>query len=147
MLTIRFSRIGKKRKPFYRIIISEKQKDTKGKYLELLGHYNPHTKETVLKVDRIKHWIGVGAGMSDSIFNLLVNHKVVESDTKRRSVFISKKRREKKKDKDTDEQKDIKKDEKPVDSDSKKQKADEVPEQKPEQKEAPDASEKVADEK
>ena len=92
MLTIRFSRIGKKGKPFYRIIISEKAKDTQGRYLELLGHYNPHTKEAAIKADRINHWVRLGATMSNSVFNLMVRHKVIESDEKRRSVFISKKR-------------------------------------------------------
>lgn len=95
MLTIRFSRIGKRRKPFYRIIISEKQQDTQGHYLELLGHYNPHTKEATLKGDRITHWLGLGAATSDTVFNLLVKHKLITSDQKRRSVTISARRAEK----------------------------------------------------
>jgi len=95
MLIIRFSRIGKKKKAFYRIIISEKSKDTKGTYLELLGHYNPHTKAVVLKKDRITHWLERGAATSNSIFNLLVTHGVITSDTKKKSVFLSKKRKEK----------------------------------------------------
>lgn len=92
MLTIRFSRIGKRKNPFYRIIISEKQRDTHDRYLELLGHYDPRTKEVSLKADRIVHWIGKGATTSNSVFNLLVKHKIIQSDTKRKSVAISKKR-------------------------------------------------------
>lgn len=95
MLTIRFSRGGKKKKPFYRIIISEKHKDTQNKYLELLGHYNPHTKQAVFKTDRIRYWVQQGATVSNSVFNLLVSHDILESDTKRRSVFISVKRAKK----------------------------------------------------
>ncbi|MEK7584475.1 MAG: 30S ribosomal protein S16 [Patescibacteria group bacterium] len=95
MLIIRFSRIGKKKKAFYRIIISEKSKDTHGTYLELLGHYNPHTKAVVLKKDRITYWLERGAMTSNSIFNLLVTQGVIKSETKRKSVFLSKKRKEK----------------------------------------------------
>ncbi|OGY92087.1 MAG: 30S ribosomal protein S16 [Candidatus Komeilibacteria bacterium RIFCSPLOWO2_01_FULL_52_15] len=92
MLTIRFARIGTRKKPFFRIIISEKSKDTQGQYLELLGHYNPRTKEVTLKTDRITYWLGLGATASNSVYNLLVNQKIVHADKKRRSVHISKKR-------------------------------------------------------
>ena len=91
MLTIRLSRIGKKRKPFYRLIISEKTKDPWGTFLEQLGHFNPHTKEAVLKADRIKYWISVGAQMSNTVNNLLVKEGVIKAD-KEKSVFISKNR-------------------------------------------------------
>lgn len=91
MLTIRFSRIGKKKKPFYRLIISEKTKDTWGTYLEQLGHYDPQTKVAALKTDRIKYWLGVGAQTSNSVHNLLVKEAVIKDD-KAKSVFISKNR-------------------------------------------------------
>jgi len=95
MLTIRFSRVGKKKKPQYRIVISEKSQDTQGHYLELLGHYNPHTKDATLKEERIKFWLERGATASNSVFNLLVTKKIIQSDKKRRSVTISAKRAEK----------------------------------------------------
>jgi small subunit ribosomal protein S16 len=95
MLTIRFSRVGKRKKPFFRIIVSEKHKDTQGHYLELLGHYNPHTKEAVLKADRISHWLTLGAMTSDTVYNLLVKHKIIQSDTHRKVVHISDKRKAK----------------------------------------------------
>jgi small subunit ribosomal protein S16 len=60
MLTIRFSRVGKKSFPTYRLIISEKARDPYGKSLEILGSYNPHTKDLVAKADRIKYWISKG---------------------------------------------------------------------------------------
>jgi len=65
MLTIRLSRVGKKNMPMYRLIISEKSRDTYGKSLEILGSYNPHTKELQAKADRIKHWLSMGSGMSE----------------------------------------------------------------------------------
>jgi len=92
MLAIRFSRIGKRKKPFYKIIISEKEKTPRSRYLELLGHYNPHTKDTSFNTERIQYWLSKGATVSTSVFNLFVKHKLVTSDEQRRSVFISKKR-------------------------------------------------------
>lgn len=92
MLTIRFARIGKRRQPFFRIIVSEKARDTKGTYLELLGNYNPRTKEVTFKNDRIQHWLGRGAQASASVFNLFVQHKIIAGD-KRRAVFLTTKRK------------------------------------------------------
>ncbi|PIT90354.1 MAG: 30S ribosomal protein S16 [Candidatus Komeilibacteria bacterium CG10_big_fil_rev_8_21_14_0_10_41_13] len=94
MLSIRFTRVGKKKQPHYRIIVLEKHKDPWGKYLELLGNYNPKTKEAILKVDRIKHWLSVGAQASETVHNLLIKEGVVEGK-KKRALKISKKRRTK----------------------------------------------------
>ncbi len=96
MLTIRLSRVGKKKQPMYRLIVSEKSKDPWGRYLENLGTYNPrvHPSATTFKVARIKYWIGKGAQTSDTVWNLFVDQKIVEGD-KRRKVKISKKRKEK----------------------------------------------------
>ena len=78
MLTIRLSRVGKKGYPTYRLIISEKQRDPYGKALEILGAYNPHTKELQAKEDRVTYWISKGAGMSDTVNNLLISKKIIE---------------------------------------------------------------------
>ena len=78
MLTIRLSQVGKKNKKMYRLIISEKARDTFGRALEILGSYNPHSKELVVKADRIKHWISNGAGMSPTVNNLLITNKIIE---------------------------------------------------------------------
>src|SRR3989344_3588472 len=61
MLKIRLARIGKKKQPLYRIIVSESSRDTYGKFLELLGHYNPFSKVCEVKKDRIEYWISKGA--------------------------------------------------------------------------------------
>jgi len=78
MLTIRLSRVGQKNKPMYRLVISEKGRDPYGRALEILGSYNPHTKELQAKADRIKYWISQGSGMSDSVNNLLIEKKIIE---------------------------------------------------------------------
>ncbi len=73
MLQIKLSRIGTKNKPMYRLIVSERGRDPYGRALEILGSYNPYTKELISKDDRIKHWISVGSGMTPSVNNLLVD--------------------------------------------------------------------------
>ncbi len=80
MLTIRLTRSGKKKKPTFRIIVSEKARDTVGTFLELLGHVNPHTKPATveLKTERIKHWLSKGASASSTVHNLLVDAKLID---------------------------------------------------------------------
>ena len=96
MLIIRLQRLGKKKFPTYRLVISEKTKDTQGTYLEELGNFNPHAKENqlVAKIDRIKYWISKGAQMSDTINNLFIANGIVEGK-KKKSVYLSKKRQTK----------------------------------------------------
>lgn len=85
MLSIRFSRKGKKKYSVYRLIITEKQKDPFGDYLENLGTYNPHTKEAELNAERIKYWLERGAQATASVHNLLVEKKVITADKVRAS--------------------------------------------------------------
>lgn len=78
MLTIRLSRIGTKKKPMYRLIISEKARDTFGRSLEILGSYNPFSKDLQVKADRIQYWLSQGAQASATVNNLLVERKIIE---------------------------------------------------------------------
>lgn len=96
MLHIRFSRVGKKKQPMYRMIVCEKTKDPWGDYLENLGTYNPrvHPAAIQLKADRIQEWIGKGAQCSDTVWNLLLDQGVVKGE-KRKTIEISKRRAEK----------------------------------------------------
>ena len=94
MLSIRFSRTGKKKQPYFRVILTEKQKDPWGKYIELLGNYNPRTKEAKLKEDRIKYWLSVGAQCTVSIHNLLIKLGLIEGK-KKNPVKVSKTRQAK----------------------------------------------------
>lgn len=61
----------------YRLIISEKARDPWGRALEILGSYNPFSKELQVKADRIKHWISQGAQMSATVNNLLLEKKII----------------------------------------------------------------------
>jgi small subunit ribosomal protein S16 len=94
MLMIRLSRIGKKKQPTFRLIVSEKTKDPWGDYLELLGNYNPRTKAMNLKEDRIKHWLEKGAQPSDTVQNLLIKAGLSQG-AKKKSVYLTKKRKAK----------------------------------------------------
>jgi small subunit ribosomal protein S16 len=94
MLTIRLQRLGKVKKPSYRLVISENEKDTQGRSLEILGIYNPVEQPKVieLKADRIKHWLSQGAQTSNTVHNLLVRQGIVEAKDKKKSISISDKR-------------------------------------------------------
>ena len=85
MLTIRLSRIGKKKKPMYRLVVSEKARDPYGRALEILGSYNPFTKELITKKDRIEYYIGNGAQMSNTVNNLLLENKIIEGEKRKAS--------------------------------------------------------------
>ncbi len=69
MLTIRLSRIGKKKRPFYRVVVIERTRPRDGRVRELVGTYDPLKKPAEIKLDaeRIKYWLGVGAQPSDTV--------------------------------------------------------------------------------
>jgi len=89
MLKIRLTRRGKKNKPFYRVVVAEHTAPIKGKFIEVLGFLNPHTKEKNLKEDRIKYWIEKGAQCSDTVHNLLVANGVIKGP--KRAIKLKKK--------------------------------------------------------
>jgi len=69
---IRFTRIGKKHAPIYRIVATDSRRKRDGKFLENLGTYNPMTKEIVqFHAERINYWISVGAIVTDSVQRLI----------------------------------------------------------------------------
>ncbi|MBP6943163.1 MAG: 30S ribosomal protein S16 [Candidatus Buchananbacteria bacterium] len=80
MLSIRFTRVGKKKQPTYRIIVTEKTRDPWGKHVEILGNYNPRTKEAQLQAEKILGWIKKGAQATATVHNLLVNQGIIKAD-------------------------------------------------------------------
>lgn len=94
MLSIRFSRLGKKGQPYFRIIVVDKHKDPWGHYLECLGKYNPRTKELQLEKEAAKLWLSKGAQPSNSIHNLFVSQGLIEAKKVKVSK-ISRKRKDK----------------------------------------------------
>lgn len=89
MLKIRLTRRGKRNKAFFRLVVAEQASPIKGRFLEVLGFLNPHTKEKNIKAERVKYWIGKGAQCSDTAHNLLVKEGVVEGP--KRAVKMKKK--------------------------------------------------------
>ncbi|MEX0788703.1 MAG: 30S ribosomal protein S16 [Anaerolineales bacterium] len=73
MVRIRLRRVGSKHQPSYRIVAAEKETARDGRFLEILGEYNPRTEPATLKVreDRLFHWLGHGAQASDSVVQIL----------------------------------------------------------------------------
>lgn len=80
MLKIRLQRIGKRGQAYFRVVVTEHTKKPKGKYLELLGSYDPHKNEIKVAGEKIKDWIIKGAKMSDTVNNLLVDRKIIEGE-------------------------------------------------------------------
>jgi small subunit ribosomal protein S16 len=73
MLMIRLARFGAKKKPTYRVVVIEKERARDSRAVEIVGHYNPVADPVVceLKHDRITHWTGCGAQMSDTVKRLV----------------------------------------------------------------------------
>ncbi|MCX6755396.1 MAG: 30S ribosomal protein S16 [Candidatus Nomurabacteria bacterium] len=90
MLKIRLQRIGRTNNPAFRAVLTDSKNATKsGKFLEILGNYNPKAGEVNFKNDRIKYWLSKGAQASDTMHNFLVHNKVI--DGKKKNVLPKKK--------------------------------------------------------
>ncbi len=78
MLAIRLARIGKKKRPFYRVVVTEKTRPRNGRFVEIVGTYDPLKKPAEVKLDaeRIKYWLGCGAQPSDTVRSFLRNQKI-----------------------------------------------------------------------
>lgn len=75
MVTIRLARGGAKKRPFYHLVVSDSRKSRDGRFIERVGFYNPVARgnEEALRIDqeRIDHWVGQGAQVSDRVKKLL----------------------------------------------------------------------------
>ncbi len=92
MLMIRLQRVGRKHEPTFRLVLTDSKNSTKsGKYLEVLGSYDPRLDNKIeqFKVDKIKHWMSKGAQLSDTVHNFLVGKKVITG--KKKNVLPKKK--------------------------------------------------------
>ena len=82
-LKIRLARGGAKKRPFYRIVVAEASCPRDGRFVERVGSYNPllphgHADRIVLNVERIKHWLSIGAQPTDRVELFLGNAGLVE---------------------------------------------------------------------
>jgi small subunit ribosomal protein S16 len=89
MVKIRLRRMGAKKQPTYRFVVADARSPRDGRFIEILGHYNPRTepKTLVVNQDKVKEWLAKGAQPSDPVRRLFAELGLVErgpiSETKR----------------------------------------------------------------
>ena len=78
MVSIRLARYGKKKKPFYRVVVIEKRNPRNGRFVEIVGTYDPlkNPAEIKLVAKRIKYWLGQGAQPSDTVRSFFKAQKI-----------------------------------------------------------------------
>ena len=151
MLVIRFNRVGRHNHAQYRIVVQEKSKAPSGKHIAIVGSYDPHSKQTILKEDEIKNFIANGAQPSDSVYNLLIKNGVIKGE--KRAVKLPEKKVEEKEDVAEDAGKDEKKEEKSestkedVKEEKTEEKKENVKEDKTDEKKEEDKEKKVEEKK
>ena len=69
LLTIRLARVGAKKKPHYRVVVIEKERANTGRFVEIVGHYNPRSNPVnlTLKRERVEHWLPISAQPSCAV--------------------------------------------------------------------------------
>jgi small subunit ribosomal protein S16 len=79
VVKIRLARFGRKKRPFYRIVVTDSRKRRDSGFKEIVGYYNPLTEPTTVEMDldRVNYWLSVGAKMSDRVAKL---KKIVEEN-------------------------------------------------------------------
>src|SRR5687767_3774361 len=79
MVVIRMRKMGSKKRPFFRVIVTDSRTARDSSFVEIVGHYNPRTKPAKVDInrERIEHWVGKGAQLSDTVRTLMKNHATV----------------------------------------------------------------------
>lgn len=79
MVTIRLARGGAKKRPFYSIVVADSRRARDGRFIEKVGFFNPiaagQEEKVRIDIDRVEHWVGVGAQMSDRVAKLVKDAK------------------------------------------------------------------------
>ena len=76
MVAIRLRRAGSKKRPFFRVVVTDSRAARDSSFVEILGHYNPRTRPALVTVnaERVAYWISKGAQPSDSVRTLMARH-------------------------------------------------------------------------
>jgi small subunit ribosomal protein S16 len=76
MVAIRLRRAGSKKRPYFRIVVTDSRAARDSSFVEILGHYNPRTRPALVDIrqDRVDYWISKGAQPSDSVRTLIKRH-------------------------------------------------------------------------
>lgn len=77
MLKLRLTRTGRKKQPMYRLVVIEQSTRRDGRPVELLGYYNPLTKESKFKVEKIQNWLSNGAQPTETVNTLLKKANII----------------------------------------------------------------------
>jgi len=79
MVTIRLARGGAKKRPFYQIVVTDSRNARDGRFIERIGFFNPiasgNAEELRLDLNRVEHWVGLGASVSDRVSTLIKQAK------------------------------------------------------------------------
>ena len=79
MVSIRLSRAGAKKRPFYHLVVTDSRNRRDGRYIERVGYFNPvgleHEENLRIDLERVDFWIGQGAQPSDRVASLLKKHR------------------------------------------------------------------------
>lgn len=80
MVTIRLSRTGKRKQPYYRIVVQDGTQDPWAPAIEVIGNLDPRAdrKDAVINMERAKYWLGVGAQPSATVKNLFIDHGLMK---------------------------------------------------------------------
>ena len=92
MLSIRLARTGRKKRPYFRIVVSEKHRNPLGKNIEILGHFDPRQRKETLTInkERAGYWISVGAQPTGAVHNILVDEGLLSGKKQRVNTFKKK---------------------------------------------------------
>ena len=83
MVTIRLSRAGAKKKPFYRVVVADHRFPRDGRFIEQIGTYDPKKPDTeaFVQVERLNYWVGNGAQLSERVEHIIRAKKKAEAAT------------------------------------------------------------------
>ena len=148
MIKIRLQRHGAKHAPFYRMVVAPSQARRDGKFIEVLGTYNPQAhkreEELKLKIDRVDHWLGVGAQPTDTAKSLIRQGRMSPEEWLKRADKLAESKLKRKSKGDTAPSMD----ENIAEATPEEKPAEEVPaKEEPKAEENPDAEEPKAEEK
>jgi len=84
LLKIRLARVGKKKQPSYRVVIADARAPRDGRFVEIVGHYNPRTQPTTFEVDdgKVVDWLRKGAQPTERVEKLLAKRGITRESAK-----------------------------------------------------------------
>ncbi|WGI36909.1 30S ribosomal protein S16 [Mesomycoplasma lagogenitalium] len=78
MVKIRLKRLGSKFNPVYKVVAADARAPRDGRFIEVLGHYNPRSKELKLEKELVLKWLNIGAKPTDTVRNLLKKEAIIK---------------------------------------------------------------------